>query len=380
MTPKARRRPNGAGSVRQFPSGRWQVRVRDAAGVLRPTGTMFDTRLDAQTWLEQYTDGMVPAERPAPPTLRVYAETWLTGRSDALKPGTVALYRSLLDGHILPALGDKRLDHITVTRVYDWYDGLDASTPTQRRHIYGLLRTIMISAWRRDLIPTQPCRVPSGGSGKSVHQATPATVAELDAMTTALPARYKAMIPLASWCALRYGEVTELRRSDIDLDAAVVHVRRGVTRVGSEYVVGTPKSKAGRRNVAIPPHVLPAIEAHLAEHVGPDPGALLFPAAGDPDKHLAPGTWCKVWHPARLAAGRPDLHFHDLRHTGLTFAAIAGGTPAAVMARAGHDTRSMYDHYQHTVDGQDQALAALMSDMATGKVIPLKRRKARAAR
>ena len=123
-----------------------------------------------------------------------------------------------------------------------------------------------------------------------MHRPKPATLAELDALT-ALPARYKAMVPLASWCALRYGEVTELRRSDIDLDAGKVHVRRGVTQVGPTFIVGSPKSEAGKRTVSIPPHVLPALRKHLDEHVAKDPGALLFHAASDPSGHLAASSF-----------------------------------------------------------------------------------------
>ena len=79
------------------------------------------------------------------------------------------------------------------------------------------------------------------------------------------------MILLASWCALRFGELTELRRKDIDLgeDDEVIRVERGVVRVGDGFQVTTPKSDAGIRDVAIPPHLVPLLEAHLETHVGP---------------------------------------------------------------------------------------------------------------
>jgi len=39
-----------------------------------------------------------------------------------------------------------------------------------------------------------------------------------------MPKRYQLMVLLASWCGLRFGELAELRRSDIDAKAGVVHV------------------------------------------------------------------------------------------------------------------------------------------------------------
>ena len=106
-----------------------------------------------------------------------------------------------------------------------------------------------------------------------------------------MPERYQAMILLASWCAMRFGELTELRRRDVDLDAdkriGVIRIERAVVRVGDGFAVTTPKSDAGTRDVAVPPHLVPVIQAHLAAHVGPEPDALLFPAHHG--GHLAPG-------------------------------------------------------------------------------------------
>ena len=73
---------------------------------------------------------------------------------------------------------------------------------------------------------------------------------------------------------------------DIDMDAGrrVIRVERAVVRAGGGFVVGPPKSDAGRRTVAIPPHLVGVIAEHLAGHVGYGPDALLFPA-----DHVA--TW-----------------------------------------------------------------------------------------
>ena len=82
----------------------------------------------------------------------------------------------------------------------------------------------------------------------------------------------------------------ELRRRDVDLDAdrriGVIRIERAVVRVGDGFRVTTPKSDAGTRDVAIPPHLVGVIQAHLAAYVGPEPDALLFPAHHG--GHLAP--------------------------------------------------------------------------------------------
>ena len=131
----------------------------------------------------------------------------------------------------------------------------------------------------------------------------PASRDELAKLTAAMPEPYQPMILLASWCALRFGGLTELRRRDIDLEERVIRVRRAVVRVGGEFQVTTPKSEAGSRDVAIPPHLLGALADHLIDRVDAGPDALLFAAKGG--GHLAPASLYRRFYTAREAAGGP---------------------------------------------------------------------------
>ena len=162
--------------------------------------------------------------------------------------------------------------------------------------------------------------------------------------------------------------LTELRRRDVVLDPdagkGVIRVERAVVRVGDGFQVTTPKSDAGTRDVAIPPHLVGVIAEHLAKHVGPEADSLLFPARHG--GHLAPGTRYRQFYKARDAANRPDLRFHDLRHSGAVLAAYAGATLAELMARLGHSTPQAAMRYQHAAQGRDEVVAANMSLIALG--------------
>ena len=105
-------------------------------------------------------------------------------------------------------------------------------------------------------------------------------------------------------------------------------------RVDGEFIVGPPKSDAGSRDVAIPPHLVPLVKDHLSRHTASGKDALLFPAAADSNAHMAPSTLYKVYYPARKAAGRPDLRWHDLRHTGAVLAAWSFSSSLSFWARA----------------------------------------------
>jgi integrase len=369
------------GSVRALPSGRFQARYTGPDGVTYTARTAaggpltFDSKQYADAYLSR-VHGDIQAGRwvspdapraVAPVTLATYSAAWLAGRD--LSESTRLLYANVLR-HILPALGDTPLPALTPAAVREWHAKLkDETGPTMRAHAYSLLRTIMNTAVADEVIVANPCRVRGAGQAKRARTIRPASLAELETLVKALPERYRLMALLAAWCALRFGELAELRRSDIDVKAAVVHVRRGVIRGSDGEAVKGPKSEAGKRDVAIPPHLIPTVKAHLRDHVAASKDALLFPAASG--GHMAPSALYAVYHPAREAAGRPDLRFHDLRHTGAVLAAATGATLAELMARLGHSTVSAALRYQHAAAERDKVIAAALSEMAT--VTPISR-------
>jgi integrase len=381
----ARRERRHFGNVRRRASGRWQARYTGPDGrtysARTPEGRplTFDTKGDAESWLSlRHADvlrgaWLPPAEpKAAPLALRAYADAWLAGRD--LEQTTRDHYAQLLRDHVYPTFGDVAVVAITPPAVREWFANLRTSTgPTARAHSYGLLRTIMNTAVADELIAANPCRVRGGGSTKRAKRIKPSTLGELEALVGATPDRYKLMMLLAAWCALRFGELAELRRRDVDVKNRVIHVRRGVTRTKGSRIVGSPKSDAGKRDVAIPPHLMPMVHSHLRDHAHIGRDGLLFPARHG--GHLAPATLYGVFYPARDAAGRPDLRFHDLRHTGAVLAAATGATLAELMARLGHSTPGAAMRYQHAAQDRDKVIAEALSKLANGSVTPIKRRK-----
>ncbi len=370
----------GFGSIRKLPSGRRQARYTGPDGQNHNAPTTFDTLADARAWLALRQSEVTLRKWKVPTkenlvTFENYAQIWLKNRD--LKPRTRFDYSKILENHLNPHFGKSRPADITPDFIRAWYADFNSDTPTQRAHCYSLLRTILATAVEDALLAANPCHIRGAGNVKRAHKVKPATLDELDAIVTEMPERFKVMTLLAAWCAMRFGELVELRRKDIDLDAGVIHVRRGSTRVAGEIVIGTPKSTAGSRDVAIPPHLLPAIQMHINALATDDDEQLLFPNKSggtlhpsalygsvecvDPDgrHHVSWG-----FYKAREIAGRPDLRWHDLRHTGAVLAASTGATLAELMGRLGHSSPAAALRYQHVAKGRDQVIANALSKLA----------------
>ncbi len=361
-------------TIRRLPSGRWQVRYTGPDGIRRPAPHTFGYRVDADTFVAEKRREIDretwDADEPEPITFADYAARWLAHRQVAgrpIKARTRRHYQQILDGHLLDCFGPKQLAAIKPKDVRAWYVETLTDRPTMRAHAYSLLRTILAGAVNDELIDANPARIVGAGSAKRARAIRPAGVAEIEALTAKMPDRLALMVTCAAWCAMRLGETLELRRHDVDLDAGVIRIRRALVRVGGSLQPDTPKSGAGLRDVAIPPHLIERFREHLVNHAGGGADALLFPSSIDPDRYLQAKALYVDFHRARAEIGRPDLRWHDLRHSGAVLAAATGATLAELMARLGHSTPQAAMRYQHVAKGRDHEIAALLSKLADNR-------------
>lgn len=368
------RHRRGFGAIRKLPSGRYQASYTGPDVARHTAPHTFETKLDAEGWLYQQhsaIDGVawkppeqVKAEKASRhTTFDEYASTWLDIRD--LKPSTRALYASLRATHITPSFGRLPVTAITTMTVKKWYAALDTG-PTAKANAYGLLRTILGEAVDDGMIPANPARIKGAGTKKRARELRVLTVPEFDKIVTAIPERYKALVLLGGWCAMRFGELAALRRCDLDLKHGVVHVRQAVTTVKGRTIVGEPKSDAGKRTVSIPPHIIATLRQHVAEHASFGREGLVFPSASG-DGYLAISTLHRVWTPAKEKAGRPDVRIHDLRHFGAIMAARSGATIGELQQRLGHSTAQAAMIYQSSVSDRPIEIAAALSALAEVK-------------
>jgi len=311
------------------------------------------------------------------------AATWITERPK-LRPRSADNYRWLLKRHIVPHLGGVPLGELSTAMIRQWRAGLLAEgvSVSTAAKAYRLLRAVLMTAVEEDrILLRNPCRIRGAGDedaaerpvltvtqvfrlAEAVGQRPIGNIRKLTAggyrirfrrngemraapevFSTRREAeralwkmanvgradcnydpRFRALVLLATFASLHWGEVTALRRCDLNLDAGTVRVRAAfVERSTGEILLGPPKSKAGRRVVGIPAAIIPALYEHLATFVKPEPGALVFPGAmGGP---LRRSNFNKLaarphaaWPHAARSVGAEGLHVHDLRHTGNTFA------------------------------------------------------------
>ena len=350
--------------VRKLPSGRWQARYHGPDGVRRAAPETFERKGDAARWLAGVEADMVKGEWRDPDRaeqlVTEYAATWIKERP-GLRPRTIELYEGLLRRHIEPyfdgvtlAMVDNRPGRVRAWRAELLAAGVSVSVAAKA---YRLLRAVLRTAVDDDVIRRNPCRVKGADQEHAAERPTltPTQVAEL---AHRMPPRLVALVMLGTYASLRWGELAALRRGDLDLSGATVRVERTQVQVAGRLTEGPPKSRAGRRIVAVPPTLVPLLRRHIAEYVKEGTDALVF--TGPTGARLRRNNFGKLvgWSEAVAAVGAAGPHFHDLRHTGNAFAAkVPGTTIRDLMARMGHDSTRAALIYLHGSAGADRAIA-----------------------
>ena len=308
-------------------------------------------------------------------TFAAYAQTWLDTRRKAngepIKESSKTKHREKLRNHLIPFFGNMRMVDITPKVVQEWWDTYDTQHDPHaagaRNAAYETLKAIMHSAENETypgidgtLIIKSPCRIKAARPAKR-HKTVNASTQQLIALADAMDALHPG-IGLTAWImgrlGLRIGETLALQRGDIDVEHGVLYVRRTLTQVYDDKTgktittVGTPKTKDSAAPVQFGENMAKLFEAHLRDHVAPEPEAFLFPTKRGTTMTEA-NYRDRYFNPAKKTVpGLEDYWPHDGRHTAGTYTMENGASPNMVKQQLRHSDVRMTNKYLDTTSEQ----------------------------
>lgn len=357
------------GTVRRLPSGRWQARYSTDDGERIQAPTTFLTKADANHWLASVETDIVRGTWQDPTLGRItvaeWSERWLATKLPTVRRATADQYEYILRMHIVPHLGDREIGSISPSEVQAWLATLHRESglaPNTVAKVYRLLKNLLGGAVDLEMIPRNPCRL-KGASTERPPEIEVATPEQVAALADAVGDRYRALVFVAAYGGLRWGELAGLQRRHVDLERGIVIVEQKLSEVNGVLEIDAPKSEAGRRSVALPTVSVDELDRHLSRQVGSTPTSLVF--ASEHGGYLRRSNFRRrIWLPATKAVNLEGFRFHDLRHTGATLAASTGAPLRALMSRMGHSTPAAALRYQHLVAGQDSEIARSIDQLA----------------
>lgn len=347
---------------------RWVVRWRDSDDYQR--SRTFDREGAAKEWRDRVAGevraGVYIAPEVGRESVGSFAGRWRQSVVD-LKPSSLARLDGTLAAHVLPEWGEIPLSAVANSDVRAWVarlrrDGWSASTV--RKAVSALQRILDAAVADGRLIGNAARNVPLPVEQHGEQRyLSPTEVAEL---ADAIRDRYRALVLVACWGGLRWGELAGLRRRRVDLARGRVQVAEVLSEVKGRVSFGTPKTRASRRTVTLPSRIVAELSDHLDGFAEPDGDALVFTSPkGGP---LRRNQWRRrEWRPAVERAGLDPLRFHDTRHTFVALAVAAGADPKQVSTRAGHSSVAFtLDRYGHLYDDADDRVTGALDAMLAG--------------
>ncbi len=230
--------------------------------------------------------------------------------------------------------------------------------------IHRILAGIVKAAVRDRRIVASPCE---GTKLPKVHRqrVEPMTLEAVQALTEAIPERYRALVTLAAGTGLRQGEVFGLTVDRIDFLRRQLTVdRQLVTMPDRAPYLAPPKTQASVRVVPLPQVVVEAVAVHLA--TWPTDQSIFTTELGDPIRRTAFSE--RIWRPALKRVGLSGVTMHGLRHFYASLLIRHGESVKTVQGRLGHASAAeTLDTYSHLwPDSDDRTRAAV--DSVLGRV------------
>lgn len=340
---------------------RWQVRWRDPDG--KPGKRNFETAREANAHRAELEhkirSGVYVDPRAGKETFQEFAERWRA--SQPHQPNTRRRVLSILRNWMYPAFGDRPIGAIRYSEVQGLVGSmtLKLKADSVRTNI-RLLRTIFRAAVKDRVIQHSPAVdlvLPAAGKKKVV----PLTVAQVEALADAMPARYRALVAAGAGLGLRPGELFGLRVCDVDFMRKEVRVEQ---QVQPGLGVTRPKTTSSHRQIPLPDVVAVELSVHLAAYPAKGAELVFRNERGGP---VDSRNFWYIWIRVRAAAGVPRARIHDLRHFYASTLIAAGRSPKEVAARLGHEKASMtLDIYSHLWATDTDATRSAIDDAFRG--------------
>ena len=235
--------------------------------------TSARTKTEAQQILNRHLPKEIDFDQRGNIPVKEFATGWLVKRKLYLKPSVYDSYVPIVNKHIIPHFGIKKLNGIYAGDIERFVLDLSKKkgkgekliSPKTINNIVILLHRIFDDAVDDRRIEINPVLLKKHKLPYDAPEKDHFSIDEMNLFLENVNPEYKPFFITAWHTGLRLGELVGLKWADIDWNKKAIIVQRSIYQPGKEDVITSPKSKSGKRTIFMTPQLCDTFHKYKTE-------------------------------------------------------------------------------------------------------------------
>lgn len=318
----------------------------------------FKTKREAQQYEAEFVK---QARADMDMMLSSFVEVYLKDKEVELKQRTLRNKRYMFETHVIPYLGNKKMNEITASDILAWQKAVKDSkdySDAYLRMLQNQVTALFIHAQRIYYLKDNPCKRVKKMGRSDNRSLNFWTLEEYRKFIDTFDkgSMHYLMFELLFWTGMREGELLALTKNDIDVGQMTLRINKTYFRLHGEDVITTPKTDSSIRTIDLPKFLVDEVQEYWSKLYKHPSDARLFPVVAEALQHIMARHIKK--------AEIKKIRVHDLRHSHCAYLINQGVQPLIIKERLGHkDIKVTLNTYGHLYPSEQKRVASLLNDL-----------------
>jgi integrase len=291
--------------------------------------------------------------------MKSFVDIYFEDKKNELKTSSIKNKKHMIEKHIIPYFGDKKMNAITPADIIQWQNIIHEKklSKTYERMLQNQLNALLNHAQRIYNLQNNPC--------KKVKKMGKSDADKLDFWTKTEYEEFIASVEKGSesylifeilfWTGIREGELLSITPADVDMENNLLHISKTYHRIERKDVIDTPKTETSIRTIHIPNFLKEEIKQYIEKYYAMPDTERLFP--------IVARTLQKRLKTYIEKSGVKPIRVHDLRHSHVAYLINQGVEPLIIKERLGHkDIKITLNTYGHLYPSQQRQVADMLDE------------------
>lgn len=293
-----------------------------------------------------------------------FVDIYFSDKKNELKANSIRNKQHMINKHIIPYFGNKKLNEITPADIIQWQKIIQENkfSKTYERMIQNQINGLFNHAQRIYNLKENPCKKVKRMGKSDADKLDFWIKEEYDRFISGVDRKSEdyLMFEILFWTGIREGELLSLTITDFDMTNNLLHINKTYHRIDGKDVISTPKTDNSVRTIIIPNFLKEEVQEYISYHYGFPENERLFP--------IVARTLQKRMKRYEKKTGVKPIRVHDLRHSHVAYLINQGVEPLIIKERLGHkNIQITLNTYGHLYPSRQKEVAALLDEKNKGK-------------